>query len=391
MERRQKHSMINNITQNPKDNSKKKSSKDKKEPSPKINISEPKSSQDLCEAVKQISIQPTWNKSLAERFTAIILNPKRQYQLDNMQKQMLTKCVLGCPSEYRALIHFSLLSKNFTSINGLRTLDGITDEIVGFIQSELDLEPRINSVLLNNQGNQVLFKWLKDKLADKEETLAQKLDFIRNLISYLICKADFPVVSTRIDIVLSAFADGSLLDNQLENTSLLDKIVKDRVKAITDLFTLEKPTTNEAKRLTLFGVYSQALAIQKMDEVDQLDKSYQREKKIRLETEQEVSRLKTYCQKLEDELIKHKKDLIEEQENLEHQKKLYAYLKSSSELEISQQKNAVLNQVQNRLEHELDKLERCFINPENLQANARIALKIIGTIKSELAIYEDNK
>ena len=94
-----------------------------------------------------------------------------------------------------------------------------------------------------------------------------------------------------------------------------------------------------------------------------------------------MSQLKTYCQKLEDELIKHKKDLIEEQENLEHQKKLYAYLKSSSELEISQQKNSVLNQVQNRLEHELDKLERCFINPENLQANARIALKIIGTIK----------
>lgn len=383
--------MVNNITQNLKDSSNKKSSKNKKEPSPKINIIEPKSSQDLCEAVKQISNQTSWNKSLAERFTAIILNPKRQYQLDNTQKQILINSILGCPSEYKALIHFLLLSKNFTSINGLRTLDGITDEIVDFIQSELDLEPRINSVLLNNQGNQVLFKWLKEKLANKEETLNQKLDFIRNLISYLIYKADFSVVSNRIDIVLSAFADGSLLDNQLENTSSLDKIVKNRVKAITDLFTLEKPTTNEAKRLTLFGGYSQALAIQKMDEVDQLDKSYQREKKIRLEAEKEVSQLKTYCQKLEDELIKHKKDLIEEQENLEHQKKLYAYLKSSSELEISQQKNSVLNQVQNRLEHELDKLERCFINPENLQANARIALKIIGTIKSELAISEDNK
>ena len=383
--------MVNNITQNLKDSSNKKSSKNKKEPSPKINIIEPKSSQDLCEAVKQISNQTSWNKSLAERFTAIILNPKRQYQLDNTQKQILINSILGCPSEYKALIHFLLLSKNFTSINGLRTLDGITDEIVDFIQSELDLEPRINSVLLNNQGNQVLFKWLKEKLANKEQTLNQKLDFIRNLISYLIYKADFSVVSTRIDIVLSAFADGSLLDNQLENTSSLDKIVKNRVKAITDLFTLEKPTTNEAKRLTLFGGYSQALAIQKMDEVDQLDKSYQREKKIRLEAEKEVSQLKTYCQKLEDELIKHKKDLIEEQENLEHQKKLYAYLKSSSELEISQQKNSVLNQVQNRLEHELDKLERCFINPENLQANARIALKIIGTIKSELAISEDNK
>lgn len=391
MERRQKHSMVNNITQNSKDNSKKKSSKGKKEPSFQINISEPKSSQDLCEAVKQISIQPTWNKSLAERFTAIIANSKRQYQLDSTQKQILIKSILGCPSEYKALIHFLLLSKNFTSVNGLRTLDGITDEIVDFIQSGLDLEPRINSVLLNNHGNQVLFNWLKEKLANKEETLNQKLDFIRNLISYLIYKADFSVVSTRIDIVLSAFADGSLLDNQLENTSSLDKIVKNRVKAITDLFTLEKPTTNEAKRLTLFGGYSQALAIQKMDEVDQLDKSYQREKKNRLKVEQEVSQLKIYCQKLEDELIKYKKDLIEEQENLEHQKKLYAYLKSSSESEISQQKNSVLNQLQNRLEHELDKLERCFINPENLQANARIALKIIGTIKSELAISEDNK
>ena len=391
MGRRQKHSMINNIAQNPKDNSKKKSSKDKKEPSPQININQPKSSQDLCEAVKQISIQPSWNKSLAERFTAIILNPKRQYQLDNMQKEILIKYVLGCSLEYKALIHFLLLSKNFTSINGLRTLDGITDEIVDFIQSELDLEPRINSVLLNNQGDQVLFNWLKEKLADKEETLAQKLDFIRNLISYLICKADFSVVSTRIDIILSAFADGSLLNNQIENTTSLDKIVKDRVKAVTELFSLEKPTTNEAKRLTLFGGYSQALAIQKMNEVYQLDESYQREKKVRLEAEQEVSRLKTSCQQLEDELIKYKKDLIQEQENLEHQKKLYIYLKSSSELEISQQKNSVLNQFQNRLEHELNKLERCFINPENLQTNARIALKIIGTIRSELATPEDNK
>ena len=104
--------MVNNITQNLKDSSNKKSSKNKKEPSPKINIIEPKSSQDLCEAVKQISNQTSWNKSLAERFTAIILNPKRQYQLDNTQKQILINSILGCPSEYKALIHFLLLSKN---------------------------------------------------------------------------------------------------------------------------------------------------------------------------------------------------------------------------------------------------------------------------------------
>ena len=303
----------------------------------------------------------------------------------------MIKSILGCPSEYKALIHFLLLSKNFISTNRLRTLDGITDEIIDFIQSGLDLEPRINSVLLNNQGNQVLFKWLKEKLANNEETLVKKIDFIRNLISYLIYKADISVVSTRIDIILSAFADGSLLDDLPENTISLDKIVKDRVKAATELFSLEKPTTNEAKRLTLFGGYSQVLAIQKINEVYQLDESYQKEKKIRLDTEQEVLRLKTYCQQLEYELIKHKKDLLQEQENLEHQKKLYSYLKSSSELEITQQQNSVLGQVQSRLEHELNKLERCFIKPENLQANAPIALKIIGTIRSKLSMPQQNK
>ena len=68
--------MVSNVIQNSKDNGKAKSSKNKKEPSPKISISEPKSSQDLCKIIKQISTQPNWNKSLAERFTNIITNPK---------------------------------------------------------------------------------------------------------------------------------------------------------------------------------------------------------------------------------------------------------------------------------------------------------------------------
>lgn len=351
-----------------------------------LNISEPKSAQDLCEKLQSLSCHPKWDKSLADSFTQMVVNPKRQYQLDTKQKETLVNSILNCPEKYRALVHLWILSKDFISPSGLRTINGITSEIIDFIKGKLQLEPRIDGTLLKIQGDEVLLDWLKEKLINKEKSSAEKLDFVRNLIAYLVGAGESRAISTRLDIILTAFTNSNCLQQSPREAITLDKTIKSRVKAVSELFSLGKPSTDESQRLILFGSYSQVLAIQQMNEIDQLNENLQKEKKIRCDKEQEIEALKAHCQKLEEQLIGVKEALEHEQANLNHEKTLYEQLKTSSTAKISQQRNSVLNQMRSRIEHELQKLERCFTGKaESFHENSEIGLEIIDDIKKRLS------
>ncbi len=349
-------------------------------------ISKTQSAKELCNQLQELSKQTKWNKSIAEKFVSMIVNPERQYQLDVIQSQILINSIFDCPKEYQSLVNLLILSKNFVSPNGLRTLDSVKHEIIDFVKNELDLEPRIDRILLKSQGDQILFEWIKQMFKNMEENPSKKLDFARNIISYLIGAGDLIDISTRLDIILGAFVKSNYLYQHTENPISIDKTVSCRVKAITELFSSEKPSTNEAKRLILFGGYSQILAVQQMNEVIQLSESLQREKKICFEKNQEVVHLQTRCQILEDQLKESSKKLESATADLESEKELYDRLKASSATKISQQKNSAVNTIRNRIEHELQKLERCFNgNVDSFHENSEIGREIINDIRERLS------
>lgn len=400
---------------------------------------EPCSGQDLCDQLSQLVQKPKWDKETAERFINLIINPNRQYQLDTKQKRSLEDAILSCPTEYCSTVHLTIVTANFIAPKGLRTLDNIIPRIERFVREVLELQPQIENALLKAQGDRVLLEWLKEKLNSqdskqdlvgkkvnsktivnkqpeptslrepagsnsktnssdkkstvlgKKETLAKRVDLVRNLITLLICQGEVLVISSRMNLILEAFADSNHLQQITKTLPNPETDIQYRVKAVSELFKLVNPTATEAARLLLYGASAQILASQQVDEIAQLNGSLQKERELRHQKEHHIEQLKAHCNQLKQELINAQRNLEQSHIELDNEKKLYEQLKNSSTVKISQQRNAALSQVTNRIKHELQKLERCFNgNSDSFLVNSQIGIKIINKIREQLSTEEQD-
>lgn len=296
------------------------------------------------------------------------------------------KSILKCPSKYRALVHLLILSKNFISQDGLRTLDIIDTKIIDFVKDELELEARIEGTLLKVQGDEVLLDWLRGRLKAEKEGLPKKLDFIRNLISYLIGAGETVAISSRLDIIIEAFSDSNYLQKYDKQAITLENVARNRVKAVVNLFGLDKPTNTESERLILFGSAAHNLVVCQADEISQLRKNFENERQTGHKKDERIIDLESKCRELEDEITRIRGELKHKQDRLEQEEKLYEQLKSSSTAKISQQRNSALSQIKSRIEHDLQKLERCFNGEANsFTQNSQMGLEIINDIRDRLS------
>jgi len=383
---RESNQRSKNLSSEASRNAAKKKDKTSKSGRTSSSLPEPQSAQELCDQLRDIAQKEEWDKPLAEHFIQLVVNPKKQYQLDNRQKQSLMNSILACPSKYRALVHLLILSRNFASQGGLRTLDGIATKIIDFAKDELALESRIEGTLLKVQGDEVLLNWLKERLKVKKESLSQKLDLIRNLISYLVGAGETIAISSRLDIIIEAFADSNYLQQYAGKAITLEKIAQNRVKAVVDLFGLDKPTTTESERLILFGSSAHNLLVYQVEEISQLRENFENERETSRKKDKRIIDLESRYRELENEIIQVRKELDHEQDKLKQEKILYEQLKASSTAKISQQRNFALSQMRSRLEHELQKLERCFnCEADAFAQNSQMGIKIINKIRDRLS------
>ncbi|WP_019503193.1 hypothetical protein [Pleurocapsa sp. PCC 7319] len=323
----------------------------------KNNQSKRISAKDLCEELNKISQQKTWNKSTATHFIDLIINPDRQYQLNNDQKKSLIESIKNCPKNAQSFIHLGLIIENFMSSTGIRTLDDIIPEITNFIkEKKLELKSQSREELQKLEGDH-LVNWFEKELNSKQEK--EKIDFLRNFLAYLI---------------------------GIKKTSELTR----RELSIADLLSAKKSSISEAERLIRFESYNQILITQQTHKIKQLNINLAKEQKISSQRRSNIVKLELHCQELEKKLEKTHTKLEELQAKLEQEKVLYNQLKSSSTAKISQQRNSALSQVKSRLDHELDKLERFFnSDSDSFQSNRQLGLKIINKIREQLSISDN--
>lgn len=136
----------------------------------------PQSSQDLCEKLKNLSQQKTWNKSTIENFIFLIINPEQQYQLNDNQKKSLIESLKNCPKNAQSFVHLSLILENFMSSSRIRTLDDVIPEIAEYLKKEkLKLEYRDKEELHESQFEDLIGWFRKELKSQKKEK--EKKDF----------------------------------------------------------------------------------------------------------------------------------------------------------------------------------------------------------------------
>jgi methyl-accepting chemotaxis protein len=337
------------------------------------------SAQAMCEELLRISKAEKWTQKSYQNFIDLIINPEIQYQLNTTQKGVLTEAILTCPSDYRSLLHLTLVLANSNQPKGLYTLNGIITKITEYIIDCLSNKYKFNNILIVENYNN-LKQWLSKQTKHNQNT---KLDLCRNLVTIIIAE-NKPLISY-IDIILEFFSG---LDSLQESKS--SNVTQQKTKAIIDFFQLHKPTSTEAERLLLYGNYSQKEIQQYHTKIAEL-KSQIRQLQDNLGKIQTVCQQKTeQITQLQNQLTQTKVDLEQTQNELAKETQLYQQLDSSSQAKITQEKNATINQINKRIEHELKKLERCFNskNVDNFTENQEIGLKIIEKIRKQLLIEE---
>ena len=361
-------------------------SKAKKSKDPAFDIGEPKSDQDLCDKLQALIKIEKWTKPIAERFIQFLTNPERQYQLSTKLRGTVIQVLMDCPHQYRSLVHLAVLSKHFLAKNGLRTLDGISDKMQSFLRDEMELSPNVAEALLSIKSDRVVTDWLKNQLNTKEQKQSDKLDLVRNLISYLLPTRDDTLIAKKIDIILAVFAGSNYLKSCADNKISLKETLPHRIEAILQLFCLDKPTTTESDRLILFGGYSHVVATQQSDEIILLQDDLRREREKRAKDMQKIEALENQCKIWEDQVQKAEQDRVELQNELDRERILYDQLDASSKAETTQKVNAERSKIKTRVLHELRKLELCFQGkPEFFSDNSQMGLDIIAELKQKLS------
>ncbi|MBD2565130.1 MULTISPECIES: hypothetical protein [Nostoc] len=354
---------------------------------------EVRSAEDLCEQLNKLVQQTEWKIETAERFISLIINPNKQFQLNIQQETKVVTAILNCPLKYRAIVHLAIVAANFSSDNGLRTLDGISPKIINFISQFLDLKEGIQENILKNLGDKQVFQFIKEKIVNLDKSQKsikvkeddKKLDFLRNLISFLICEGEVSAIASRINIILEVLSDSNYYQQLTKSQPKQENDIKNRVKAVAELFKLAKPSASEAKRLLLYGSHPQIIASQQDQEISVLRENLQKEQELRKQREDYTLQLEQECQELKRQIIDAEKKLEQSQNDIEHQRELYVQLKTSSRVKISQEREATLSNVRNRLDHELNKLERCLTGAnDNFQENSQIGLRIIKKIREQI-------
>jgi hypothetical protein len=334
-------------------------------------IQEVRSADDLCKRLNELLQKPEWNTETADQFINLIINTKKQFNLDAQQQDKVVTAIINCPLKYRAIVHLAIIYANYSSETGIRTLDKIIPRINSFISESLELEEGIKENILKNLGEKRVIQFIKERVNAKN-------DFLRNLIALLIFQGEESAIASRLNIILDILANSNhyekLTASQLDSNIDL----KNRVKAVVEIFQLAKPNANEAKRLLLYGTHAQIISSQQGQKIARLKESLDREQKLCEQKENEISQLKQQCQVLNQKLVDIEKTLEQERE-------LYAQLETSSQIQISQQRETTLNKVRNRIEHELNKLERCLNSSgDSFQENSQIGLRIIQRIREQL-------
>lgn len=269
-------------------------------------------------------------KDIAHQFINLIVNQKRQFELDTKQKESLLYAIVNCPQEYRAIVKLAILAANFTTDKGLRALDEMIPQIGLHISNELGLEAQVEESLLKAESEiALLSRWLKEKLnseknneavrsqpvsykniavkqpgaelslgknssknkpvkssrqqnsiSTRKKELLKKLNFVRDLIALLISKGESSAIPSRLNIILDAFAGSNQiqrLSSQLPNS---EADLQYRVKAVAELFGLPNPTGTEAERLLLYGACVQISATKQINEIVDLKDSLRKEKEL---------------------------------------------------------------------------------------------------------------
>jgi hypothetical protein len=356
-------------------------------------IKTPQSAQELCERLSKLVQQPEWKTETVEQFINLITNSKKQFQLNPQQQEILFNSIIECPPKYRAIVHLAIISKNFCSENGLRTLDGILPKISHSIGNSLDLPDGIKENILKNLGDKQVYQFIQEQVnPQKNQPNSQnskedfnKFDFIRNLISLLICEGEKAAILSRLNIILDILSNSSYYQKLTKTELTEESDIKKRVEAIAELFQLVKPAANEAKRLLLYGTHAQILIIQQAEKISELRKGLQAEIQLGKRREDDIQQLNQQQEKLKQQLLEAEKKLEDKHNHLEQERDLYAQLETSSQARISQQREATLNTVRKRIEHELNKLERCLSgSSDNFQENSQIGLRILKKIREQL-------
>jgi hypothetical protein len=354
---------------------------------------EVRSAEDLCEQLNKLVQQTEWKIETAERFISLIINPNKQFQLDIQQQNKVVAAILNCPLKYRAIVHLALVAANFISENGLRTLDEISPKIINFISQSLDLKEGIQENILKNLGDKQVFQFIKEKIINLDKSQKslkvkeddKKLDFLRDLLSLLICEGEVSAIASRMNIILEVLSDSNYYQQLTKSQPKQESDIKNRVKAVAELFKLAKPSASEAKRLLLYGSHPQIIASQQGQEISALRENLQREQELRKRREDYTLQLEQECQELKQQILDTEKKLEQSENDIEHERELYAQLETSSQAKISQQREATLSKLRNRLDHELNKLERCLTAAnDNFQENSQIGLRIIKKIREQI-------
>lgn len=206
----------------------------------------------------------------------------------------------------------------------------------------------------------------------------------------MICNRDIFTIDIHLNLILEAFADSNYFLKQTSELLEPNVDIEYRVKAVSEFFGLEKPTATEAERLVLYACSAHILAKEQADEIANLKNRLQKEKELNNQRENSIQALKKQCEQFQNQLTEARQQLEEMQGELETERNLYERLNQSSKIETVQAKNALLRQVEKRIKHELQILERCLNGSgESFQANSQIGLQNIEKIRKSLFLEEE--
>ena len=346
----------------------------------KSNNTKTSSAQEICDKLLSITDKKQWVQKDYEDFTKLIINPKIQYKANESQKESLFRAILSCPNNYKSLLFLTLISN--ANPNQRIVYENITKEIVSRIKEEIikDFEDQESIPITELIGDSNKLFMFFDEFNKKKLNHTKKTDLCRNMISLFI--PEYEKINLYTNFLLSFFLNSTKLEKPIREStekgigseSLL------RSKIITDFFQVNKPTLKEAERLLQYNRM-----------FEQIDTKANQLKKVCSDNTKQIEQYKQLNQEQKEKLERIENELSQAKADLEKEYQFYKQLDSSSQAQIKQERNSAITEINNRIEHELKKLERCFhieLDYDSLVEKKQIGLRIIKKIKSQLSIED---
>lgn len=347
----------------------------------KSNNTKKSSAQEICDKLLSISDKKKWERKDYEDFIKLIINPEKLYKANESQKESLFRAILSCPNNYKSLLFLTLIS----NANQNLVYEDIAKELVSKIKEKIikDFEDQksIPITEIIDDSNK-LFMFF-DEFTKKKLNHTKKTDLCRDIISLFI--PEYEKINLYTNLILSFFLHSTKLEKPIrestEKGSGSESLL--RSKIITDFFQGNKPTLKEAERLLQYNRM-----------FEQIDTKANQLKKVCSDNTKQIEKYKQINQEQKEKLERIENELSQAKADLEKEYRFYQQLDSSSQAQIKQERNSAITEINNRIEHELKKLERCFTNlhidldDDSLVEKKRIGLRIIKKIKSQLSIED---